>query len=315
MSDSESARSTIRDVRSDALPPPGIYSYLAWTSWNIFKSDDVAIDLNKEGVYHLSFDLRLPPFEASKFCSHSGKESLREEWRLGLEPGYSWKAFSRPIRTMLGATLAKERKLLLQDMPPVPLLGWLLGHLFFELGWSPRPLVLGYLWRGLKGSQVAQDPLGPSMGSSDKELLLLLIDKMVRSASYKGSDVRLITGESTRPARLSRQSFPANWLHWHTVAGVPTRADHINVLELRGYLMSLRWRSRSRQFLNKRFVHLLDSQVSIGVVSKGRSSSRKLLHLLRRIAAIMLTADSVACLPYVGTGVNPADAPSRWHQN
>ena len=134
----------------------------------------------------------------------------------------------------------------------------------------------------------------------------------MRSAIYKGSDVRLSTGKSLNPMSARREAFPALRLKWRTLIGVPTKPDHINVLEMRGHLLGLRWRSRSKHFINSRFIHLLDSQVTIGVVSKGRSSSKKLLHLLRRISAIMLTADASGFFPYVAFGVNPADVVSRW---
>ena len=60
-----------------------------------------------------------------------------------------------------------------------------------------------------------------------------------------------------------------------------------------------------------RFAHLMDSQVCLAVVTKGRSSSRRLNRVLRKVAALLVATGSYAIVGYVSTGVNPADGPSR----
>ncbi len=56
---------------------------------------------------------------------------------------------------------------------------------------------------------------------------------------------------------------------------------------------------------------LTDSQVVRGAVSKGRSSSFALLHLLKRLTASLLALDVTLSLQWIPTDINPADAASR----
>ena len=90
-----------------------------------------------------------------------------------------------------------------------------------------------------------------------------------------------------------------------------SRAEHINVLEARAYCGALRWRGRNRKRHRTRFIHLLDSCVTIGVMSKGRSSSRRMTRPLRKAAATILAAELQPKLGFVRSHRNPADRPSR----
>ena len=56
---------------------------------------------------------------------------------------------------------------------------------------------------------------------------------------------------------------------------------------------------------------LVDSQVTVGAVSKGRSSSRRVNYWLRRIAGLCLSFALFVDLVWIPTKANPADAPSR----
>ena len=141
-----------------------------------------------------------------------------------------------------------------------------------------------------------------------------LTKHFVRRVEHRGSDVRLDVGVLYRPVAWPRIAIRADKWLWQTVQAIPFQyEDHINinVLELRMYLHTLLWRSRARAFHSSRFVHLLDSQVCIAVATKGRSSSRKLNQLLRRIAALVVTMHVCPLLGYVATEDNPADMPSR----
>eukprot|EP00808_Paulinella_micropora_P010315 g76969.t1 len=66
--------------------------------------------------------------------------------------------------------------------------------------------------------------------------------------------------------------------------------EHINVLELRAFLVGLRWvlSCSSSCLCRRRF--LLDSKVVLGALRKGRSSSYQLLLLLRVVAAFALAS-------------------------
>jgi hypothetical protein len=76
-------------------------------------------------------------------------------------------------------------------------------------------------------------------------------------------------------------------------------------------LSAFKWRARKKKFLGKRLFHLLDSQVNLGALAKGRTSSRGLSTVLEQISAVTLGADFYPYGGYCRTDDNPADAPSR----
>lgn len=83
------------------------------------------------------------------------------------------------------------------------------------------------------------------------------------------------------------------------------------MLEMRAVLTALRWRLSKKGWLNTRFVHLVDSQVCLHSLARGRSSSRKLRRTLLRVNSLLLASGSHAVWAYIHTDDNPADAPSR----
>ena len=63
--------------------------------------------------------------------------------------------------------------------------------------------------------------------------------------------------------------------------------------------------------MSSRFLHLVDSQVVLGAVTKGRSSSRHLGRVVDRLNALILAANARKLLAFVWSVWNPADDPSR----
>ena len=141
-----------------------------------------------------------------------------------------------------------------------------------------------------------------------------LVRKLLTLVSIKGEDLLLQTEteDQVKYHRL-RASIPANLWKWRTVAGWSWTGskEHINVLELRAVLTSLRWRIERCKSLHKKFVHLVDSQVVLHALSRGRSSSRKLRRTLLRANALLLATRTQVVWAYVHTAQNPADRPSR----
>jgi len=100
---------------------------------------------------------------------------------------------------------------------------------------------------------------------------------------------------------------------WRTLVSQAWRdEEHINSLELRAALLAIHWvLSRGPRALGRRVYLLLDSSVAFFTVWKGRSSSPRLLLVLRKINALLL-AGGLTLLPgWLPSAVNPADAPSR----
>ena len=85
---------------------------------------------------------------------------------------------------------------------------------------------------------------------------------------------------------------------------------HINLLELEGVFRILEQVAGSG-VRRARILILVDSQVTLGAVSKGRSSSRRVNYWLRRIGGLCLSYGLSVDLVWIPTKANPADAPSR----
>ena len=107
----------------------------------------------------------------------------------------------------------------------------------------------------------------------------------------------------------------AKWLDpckWRvTIKGLWDREEHINVLEMRTLVAAARHLSRSQKNWGKRYLIFTDSLVSLGALSKGRSSSPVMLRLCRRWLISRLVFRIRIALRHVPTDFNHADGPSR----
>lgn len=157
------------------------------------------------------------------------------------------------------------------------------------------------------GSQLVQGrlvrlSLNPlrQQGSEGAHDLAFLLCRLV---SIKGEDV-LLTSPSDRlvKAHRLRAGVPAKLRRWKVVAGWKWTfgAEHINALELRAILPTIRWQLEHNKQVNSRLVHLTDSMVCLHVLSRGRTSSRKLI--LARVNALTLAGNLAPVWAYVHTG-------------
>ena len=111
---------------------------------------------------------------------------------------------------------------------------------------------------------------------------------------------------------MAYQSIDVRQWTWKVVRGfVWRKAAHINELEARAGFADLRRRTRSKRNVGSKYLHLYDSQVCLGVMTKKRSSSYLLARVVRRADAIELASFVHPCYAYVRSSENPADAPSR----
>ena len=85
---------------------------------------------------------------------------------------------------------------------------------------------------------------------------------------------------------------------------------HINLLEIESASSLLR-HPASEGRRNCRVLALTDSRVALGSLSKGRSSSRRVNDLLKKVAALCLCYGFQFDVVWAPTWGNPADAPSR----
>ena len=135
---------------------------------------------------------------------------------------------------------------------------------------------------------------------------------LLRRVNHTGSDVRIASGLVLNPKAFPRQSALADWWEWSKVFAYKwQKHDHINSLELRSIIHAIEWRVRHLKEHHARIFHLTDSYICMSIISKGRSSSRMLKPLLRRLGAILLTFDLQLIISHVESTENPTDHDSR----
>jgi hypothetical protein len=88
-------------------------------------------------------------------------------------------------------------------------------------------------------------------------------------------------------------------------------SEHINSLELRSIMSSIKWCLSYPSSIKHRILLLSDSQVAVNILTKGRSSSHKLLRRTRSISAHLLASHIQLFIKWIPSHLNPADSPSR----
>lgn len=268
---------------------------------------------------------RFPPYQ---YCAENGLVNRCNEVRipdvserevlLGFPLHYTSGCLAKHLQK--GADYMDCRLTLLGNSWSVPIVACLLEQLFRRLGFisghSPQDIVDATLPGSQSSVQgrLARLPLNPQRtGGADASTGLAL--KLGNLISVKGEDILLTTPttQMTKYHRL-RATVPAKLWHWKIISGWRWKgnAEHINSLELRAVLTSIRWRVEHQHHLGTRLIHLTDSLVCLHCLSRGRSSSRKLRRTMSRINSLLLAGNVQAVWGYVHTGQNPADKPSRW---
>lgn len=268
---------------------------------------------------------RYPPYQyCTRNCLISQKNEIRlpsieeKEVMLGFPVGYTAMCSPKSMRKTLEHLDARHT--LVGNTWSVPVVAWLLGQLFSGLGFCPayspqeivdllKPGGQAYLQARLWRPSL-RAPRGGSSASPE-----LLVQQLSNLISVKGEDILLTTPSSqlSKFHRL-RASIPAKLWRWRIVAGWQWKGskEHINALELRAILTSLKWRLIHNRLRHSRFLHLTDSLVCLHILSRGRSSSRKLRATMSRINALLLATSTQPLWGYIHTDQNPADRPSRW---
>ncbi|CAK0841817.1 unnamed protein product, partial [Prorocentrum cordatum] len=166
--------------------------------------------------------------------------------------------------------------------------------------------------KGWAAAQTEAGPAWPESGPvSETAAKKYVVHGLLRQADHRGSDVRLDLGLPFRPSAWPRAPIDVERWQWQTVLSHAWRRQgrHINELELAEVLLAVKWFCRRADRLGSRVAILVDSQVTLAVCAKGRSSSRRLNHLLRRLDAYCLAAFLWPFFGYVASKANPADGP------
>lgn len=268
---------------------------------------------------------RFPPYQyCTVHCLRNRAGDLRlpdaEERELMMGFPLKYTSNCLPKAQQKGEAHHDCRLTLLGNSWSVPVVSCLLSQLFVRLGLcrpcdpqdvvdrltpGKAPTVQGRLFRL---------PLNPvhQRGHDQSASLAFKLGNLV---SIKGEDI-MVNSSTSQQAKFHRlrATVPAKCWKWRVVAGWKWTGtpEHINSLELRAILTSLRWRLEHQRHQRTRFIHLTDSLVCLHALSRGRSSSRKLRRTMSRISALILATSVHPVWGYVHTHQNPADKPSRW---
>ena len=268
---------------------------------------------------------RFPPYQyTSKNLLVNKQDVLRlptieeKEYMLGFPVGYTSSCSPKQLR---GTTAhADTRHTLVGNTWSVPVIAWFISQLCGPLGlcplYTPQQIVdfLNPVHQTFLQSRLWRAPVRPLRGQAPAASPNL-VAQLGQLVSVKGEDI-LLTAASSQLVKFHRlrASVPARLWKWKVISGWKWRGspEHINSLELRAVLTSLKWRIQHQKQIKCRFLHLVDSLVVLHAMARGRSSSRKLRSTLSRINALLLCSSSQALVGYVHTDQNPADRPSRW---
>ena len=104
---------------------------------------------------------------------------------------------------------------------------------------------------------------------------------------------------------------------WKTLVAAPWKygEEHINQLEIISIATGVRRLLSTPYSIRRRVLFLSDSQVAVAILSKGRTSSYKLLRRVRSISALLLASGIQLFLRWIPSLKNPADGPSRLYEH
>lgn len=138
---------------------------------------------------------------------------------------------------------------------------------------------------------------------------------LLRCSETRGADFSLQDGSirGKRPLLgLEPGVSPKDFPSWRVCFSILwQRREHINVLEAQSFLAAVKRSLRKSTGQHVRLLIFTDSQVVGHSVCRGRSSSRALNRVLRRIYAYCLAGSLQLTVAYYRSEHNPSDAPSR----
>ena len=248
-------------------------------------------------------DHRYPPYQykTENCVLHPSKPPrvasiLEREVILGFPAHYTEQCLPKAQRQ--GSLWEDMRKTLLGNTWSVPVVVILLKQLFERLGVCPTTTIQQVVDRctpgkGMRLQTVLQRP-PVTRDRPDCHRDEGLARRLSTLVSTKGEDLLLQgASESLVQHQRLRQTIPARLWKWQEIAGWQwkDKGDHINLLEMRATLTSVKWMLQKRKSWNCRVIHLVDSLVVLHALTRGRSSSRKLRRTLMRINALLLASN------------------------
>ena len=166
------------------------------------------------------------------------------------------------------------------------------------------------LWPLMTQPECTLLPINPQMDLSNQPELMPAWPILQAKQPVELYRTTVIDAQSIRQEVVNLLTSPS--VHWATAISSPwRRSQHINELELLSLLLSLRWVLSHPDSINRQLHVLVDSSSGYFGVNKGRSSSPRMLALLRRFAALTLASGVSVLTGWVPSTLNPADHASR----
>ena len=150
------------------------------------------------------------------------------------------------------------------------------------------------------------------MGNVDEYEIRQLNGIFLSRVNHTGFDVRIASGEIINPRTFPYQSVESEWLQWQILFKTLWHLnDHINVLEMRGILLAVKYCIVHLQCHDVRLVHFFDSYVAMAIIGKGRAASGKMSWTLKQLNGLLLMFNLQLLMAHVESTKNPTDNASR----
>lgn len=138
---------------------------------------------------------------------------------------------------------------------------------------------------------------------------------ITRAASHRGTDCKVDAGVPYSASDFCRRSGDPTLWEWKVLMSYKWKSTgHINALEAIAILDLVRKLGHSKANHFQRTLLLVDNTTVVGILAKGRTTSRSLRNPLRRTAAVLVASGTRLVVAWVKSEWNPADGPSRWVQ-
>ena len=233
---------------------------------------------------------------------------------MGYEAGHTFNCQKTSVRKGDPQAWELARCSLIGNSFQCNVVAWLLGHALCSHKVLARPpMVEAVADIGMPHHfGIAEESTRRYLDNPEETRELALVRHYATLSSHRGSDVAIASAAASAKLVQIKGINPLEW-EWDDVLATQWKVlgEHINVYEMRAYLLALRWRTRYSRCIGSKFLHLVDSRVSLGVVAKGRTTSWNLRKVLSKINAICLAGSLAPLLGYCRSHLNPADAPSR----
>eukprot|EP00438_Fugacium_kawagutii_P016937 Skav234517 [mRNA] locus=scaffold2162:214817:223139:- [translate_table: standard] len=244
-------------------------------------------DCSLEELKRWSDDLhRFPPYQYKTINSVQNKKGVmrivdiaERECMMGFPVGYTQSCLPKQKRNSV--EWMDARLTLVGNSWSVPVVSFLLQQLMSRLGvispLSPQQIIDRCTPGGVSTVQgrLFRLPLNPTrtVGEDASEALACKLGNLI---SVKGEDIMLTTPQDQMfKFHRVRATIPSRMWKWRIVAGWRWRSqsEHINALEMRSIMTTLRWRIEHQQLAGARFLHLTDS----GFVPNSAMPKRKIV--------------------------------------